>query len=381
LIIIWVNLVNHTIINYTMSQYSRHLASFLARTYYPVTVSFKSTPLQYSNPLFSVSHRINTSKYTDNNCETGYIQFESALNKYHKSQYCNNNKLNTPESFIKYMLDKPTKYTSFELVKKNDNIVEFNTNGNIPLRYLDMINDFTPYKFEYKKPTKTDIKLYETELYETKIAYVNSDTLYDIYQYARYLSEKDRILKIVVTKAPAYPFDKDFLKKYNFGTLGTSPARSLNGEGTLGTSPARSLNGEGTLGTSPARSLNGEGTFRQEESDEYIQQSLKEREWKSGDGDFSSVPTKIFFNRTMKFKSLNNIGYNKLFSSSGGIDFSYCRELPWFNLKNKMGELISYYDISGREEYYSTSDNIGTTEFVIFSEALAKEGAEYTLEY
>jgi len=322
-----------------MSQYSRHLASFLARTYYPVSVSFKSTPLQYSNPLFSVYHKISTSKHTDNNCETGYIQFESALNKYHKSQYCNNNKLNTPESFIKYMLDKPTKYTSFELVKKNDNIVEFNTNGNIPLRYLDMINDFTPYKFEYKKPTKTDIKLYETELYETKIAYVNSDTLYDIYQYARYLSEKDRILKIVVTKAPAYPFDKDFLKKYNFGT------------------------------------------FRQEESDEYIQQSLKEREWKSGDGDFSSVPTKIFFNRTMKFKSLNNIGYNKLFSSSGGIDFSYCRELPWFNLKNKMGELISYYDISGREEYYSTSDNIGTTEFVIFSEALAKEGAEYTLEY
>jgi hypothetical protein len=27
------------------------------------------------------------------------------------------------------------------------------------------------------------------------------------------------------------------------------------------------------------------------------------------------------------------------------------------------------------------SDNIGITEFVIFSEALAKEGAEYTLEY
>ena len=320
-----------------MSQYSCHLASFLARTYYPVTVSFTSTPLQYSNPLFSVSHRINSSKYTDNNCETGYISFDTSLDKYHKSRFCNNNKLNTPESFIKYMLDKPKAHTTFQL-KNTNNICEFNTNSMIPLRYIDMINDFTPYKFEYKKPTKTDIKLYKTELYETKIAAVNSDTLYDIYQYARYISEKDCILKIIVTKAPIYPFDKDFLKKYNFGT------------------------------------------FRQEESAEYIQHSLKNREWKSGDGDFSSVATKIFFNRTMKFKSLNNTGYKKLFSSSSGIDFSYCSELPWFNLKNKMGDYTAYYDISGTNEYYSTSDDMGTTEFVVFSEALAKEGAEYTME-
>lgn len=320
-----------------MSQYSRHLAAFLARTYYPVTVSFTSTPLQYSNPLFSVSHRINVSKYTDNNCETGYISFDTALGKYHKSRFYNNNKLNTPESFIKYMLDKPKAHTTFQL-KNTNNICEFNTNGIIPLRYIDMINDFTPYKFEYKKPTKTDIKLYETELYETKIAAVNSDTLYDIYQYARYISEKDGILKIIVTKAPVYPFDKDFLKKYNVGT------------------------------------------FRQEESAEYIQHSLKNREWKSADGDFSSVPTKIFFNRSRELKSLCNNGYQKLFSSSGGIDFCYVTELPWFKLKRQMGDYTTYYDISGTNEYYSTSDDMGTTEFVVFGEALAKEGAEYTME-
>lgn len=334
-----------------MSTYQRFFANFLARTYYPVSVSFKSVPLTYSNPLFSVSHKMNTTKYTDNNCETKYIQFDTSLNKYNYTQ-CYNNKLNTPESFIKFMVDKPTSHTTFELVKKNDDNVEFNTNGLIPLRYIDMINDFTPYKFEYKKPSKTDIKLYETELYETKTAFINQDRLYDIYKYSRYLSERDRILKIVVTKAPSYPVDKAFLKKYNFGTLGTSPARSLSGE----------------------------GTFRQEESDEYIQYSLKNREWKSGDGDFSSIPTKIFFNRSMELESVCKNGFQKLFSSSGGINFSYVTKLPWFQLKQKMGDMQSYYDISGREEYYSTSDNIGATEFVVFSEALAKEGAEYTME-
>ena len=336
-----------------MSQYSRHLASFLARTYYPVTVSFTSTPLQYSNPLFSVSHRINASKYTDNNCETGYISFDTSLDKYHKSRNVNNNKLNTPESFIKYMLDKPKSHTTFELIKNNNdklkdsklkdsklsNICEFNTDGIIPLRYIDMINDFTPHKFEYKTPSKLDIKLYETELFE-KIADINNNIILDIYQYAQYLSEKDKLLKIVVTKAPQYPFDTDFLKKYN------------------------------------------NNTFRKTESIEYIQKSLKEREWESSDGDFSTPSTKIFFNRSRELKSLNYDGYRVLFSCSGGIDFSYVSNLPWFELKQKMGNYQSYYDVSGRDTYHSTyADNIGITEFVIFSEALAKEGAEFTFEY
>ena len=245
------------------------------------------------------------------------------------------------------MLDKPNSYTTFELTKtKQDkttednselsNKVNFNTNSQIPLRYIDMINDFTHHIFEYKRPSELDIKVYETELYETKIAQINTNILYDIYQYARYL-EKSKIIKIRVTKAPRYPFDKDFLKKYIW-------------------------------------------TFRQEESPEYIQQSLKNLEWKSGDGDFSSVATKIFFNRSRELKSLNNDGYQKLFSSSGGIDFSYAKELPWFELKSKMGDNQTYCDVSGLDTYYSSSDNIGITEFVIFSEALAKEGAEYTME-
>jgi hypothetical protein len=298
-----------------------------------------------------VTHRINASRYTDNNCETGYIKFETAINKYHKSNHINNSKLETPESFIKYMLDKPNSHTTFELTKTkqsdnselNDNsklcdILEFNTNALIPLRYLDMINDFTHNIFEYKRPSELDIKVYETELYENKIAQFNSNILYDIYQYACYLSEKNNHIKIVIKKAPRYPFDKDFLKKYNYGT------------------------------------------FRQEESPEYIQQSLKNLEWKSGDGDFSSVATKIFFNRSRELKSLNKEGYKKLFSSSGGIDFSYCKQLPWFELKQKMGDLQPYCDVSGLDTYYSYSDNIGIREFVIFSEALAKEGVEFTME-
>ena len=134
-----------------MSHYQRTLSSFLAKTFYPVTVSFNSTPIIYSNPLFSVSHRAAKSKYTDNNCETGYIKFDWALNKYNTNVYVNNTKLETPESFLKYMLDKPNSYTTFELTKTKDK-VEFNTNGLIPLRYLDIYNDFSPYKFEYKHP-------------------------------------------------------------------------------------------------------------------------------------------------------------------------------------------------------------------------------------
>jgi hypothetical protein len=322
-----------------MSHYQRALSSFLAKTFYPVTVSFNSTPIMYSNPLFSVTHRIKASKYTDNICGTGYIKFNWGLNKYQTNVYVDDNKLNTPESFLKYMLDNPKTYTTFELTKTKEK-VEFNTNGTIPIRYLDIYNDFSPYKFEYKTPSKLDIELYEKELYETKLAYINNNILYDIYTYARYLSEKERGLKIVVTKGPQYPFNIDFFKKYyNYGT------------------------------------------FCKEESPEFIKESLKQREWKSADGDFSTPVTKIFINRSRELKSLNNNGYQKLFSSSGGIDFSYARELPWFQLKHKMGDSQPYYDVSGHDTYYMTSNNIGITEFVIFGEALAKDGAEFTLEY
>jgi hypothetical protein len=322
-----------------MSNYQRVFAHFLARTYYPVNVSFKSVPLRYSNPLFSVSHKINSSPFSNNNCESGYISFDLGINKYHKSRYVISNKLNTPESFIKFMVDKPKEYSTFQLVKKDNNNVEFNTKSLIPLRYLDMFNDFSLHKFNYDKPTEKDIKVYEQELYEEKIAYINNERLYDIYQYAKYLSEKDKIMKIEVTKAPSYPLDNDFIKKYNFGT------------------------------------------FRMEETENYLHKNISERVWISGDGDFSAPSTKMFFNRSLNYKSLCNIGYCKLFSSSGGIDFSYVSKLPWFQLKQKMGDYQQYYDISGRDIYCSYSDDIGITEFIIFCEILAKEGAEFKMTY
>ena len=316
-----------------MSNFAKAFASFLAHTYYPVSVSFKSGPIMYSNHIFSVSHRNKSSVIdSDNNCENGYITFDLALNKFPR-RYIITNKLNTAESFIKYMLDKPTSNTTFELTKNNNNCI-FNTNGNIPLRYIDMINDFSYYKFKYNTPSQLDIKLYETQLYEEKIAFINNNILLDIYNYSKYLTETDRILKINVTKSPSYPFDSDFLKEHNYGIC-----------------------------------------------DVETQKSLKNRVWSSSDGDFSSLPTKIFFNRSHKLKSLNNIGYHILFSSSGGIDFSYVKSLPWFQLKQQMGDQQNVYDISGTNTYYSQSDNIGTTEFIILAEALAKEGAEYTVEF
>ena len=183
-----------------MSKYHKAFASFLARTFYPVTVSFKSSPLIYSNLLFSVSHKLDMSnRATGKNSD--YITFDYALNKYHNKYSIN--KLNTPESFIKYLLDKPTN-TTFEVTKKDNDIYRFNTNGNIPLRYIDMINDFSPYEFSYIKPTPMDIKMYETKLFE-KILNINDEMLFDIYKYAGYISEKEKYIKIEVTIAPSYP--------------------------------------------------------------------------------------------------------------------------------------------------------------------------------
>jgi hypothetical protein len=313
-----------------MSKYHKAFASFLARTFCPVTVSFKSSPLIYSNLLFSVSHKLDMSnRATGKNSD--YITFDYALNKYDNKYSIN--KLNTPESFIKYILDKPTN-TSFEVTKKDNDIYEFNTNGNIPLRYIDMINDFSPYEFSYIKPTPMDIKLYETKLFE-KILNINDNMLIDIYKYACYISEKEKYIKIEVTKAPSYPLDDEFIKNYNYGT------------------------------------------FRMDESTEYLYKNIAERVWKSGDGDFSSPSTKIFLNRSKYYKSIThkNIGYQKLFSASGGINFSYVRYLPWFQLKQKMNDIQPYYYVSGQNVYYSYIDNIGLTEFVIFCEVLCKEGA------
>lgn len=316
-----------------MSLYAKAFSSFLAQTFCPVKISFVSKPLIYSNPLFSVTHRT-LGKYNDNNCEAGYIKFYYALNKNLCSQYNFNNKINTPESFIKFILDKPNNNTIFELTKNND-MVEFNTNGTIPLRYIDMINDFSLNKLYYNKPTRHEIKNYEDKLLE-KISKISDNILIDIFNYAKYLSIHDKYIKMVVNKAPSYPLDDDFIQKYY-----TPQWRS---------------------------------TFSHED----IYRSIKQCIWHSGDGDMSSPSTKIFFNRSKSVSSLNNIGYKVLFSASGGINMSYVENLPWFQLQYMFGNKQIYFDLSGQDKYYSTSFDL--TEFIIFSEVLAKENADYKLE-
>jgi hypothetical protein len=106
-------------------------------------------------------------------------------------------------------------------------------------------------------------------------------------------------------------------------------------------------------------------------------QFIKDRYWKIGDGDMSSPSTKIFFERSKNLKSLNYKGYNMLFSANGGIDMSYARDMPWFELKRIMNDEQKYYDMNS---HYIYSSDIGITEFIIFSEALASEGAIYTLQ-
>ena len=57
---------------------------------------------------------------------------------------------------------------------------------------------------------------------------------------------------------------------------------------------------------------------------------------------------------------------------------SYAYNLPWFVLKTNMRECHKYFEVCGYNIYLSS--HIGITEFIILSEVLAKEGAEYVLE-
>lgn len=320
-----------------MSIYTKAFASYLARTFYPVTVTFKSAPMMYSNPLFSVSHRIDAHQRSDNKYQTEYIQFDYAINKYNSNKFCNNTKLNTPESFIKHMLDKPKTITTYQLkeINSDEKLMQFNTNGNIPFRYIDIFNDFSLHKLNYIKPTEADFQKYELEILE-KIVNFQDKELFDIYTYAEYLSIKENIYKIEVKNAPSYKNDPNFINKYY------------------------------------------KNSYRKPILDLSALEFIKKKYWHSGDGDLSSPSTKIFFERSSYFSSLNKLGYKILFSTTGGIDMSYAYNLPWFVLKTNMRECHKYFEVCGYNIYLSS--HIGITEFIILSEALAKEGAEYVLE-
>jgi hypothetical protein len=320
-----------------MSIYAKAFSSYLAETFYPVCVTFISKPIIYSNQLFSVTHKLNnkTNKNdkNDKNDVPEFIKFDLALNN--NVVYKNlNNKIKTPESFLKYILDRPSKPTFFELSKYN-NLYKFNTDGLIPLRYIDIFNDFSSNKLYYDKPTQNEIKMYEDKILE-KISNISDNILLDIFKYADYLSVHDKYMKIKIKFAPYYPFDNDFLETY-YNNSWRNP-----------------------ITHSEACRL------------------INQRYWYSGDGDMSSPSTKIFFNRSSKLSSLCNIGYKKLFSSSGGINMSYAEKLPWFKLRYMFNNRQIYYDLPGQDFYHSYTFDI--TEFIVFSEVLAKEGTDYYLE-
>ena len=322
-----------------MTLYAKSFASYLARTFYPVTVSFVSKPIVYSNQLFSIKHKISNSIN-----DLDYIYFNLSLNKYlfTKSHNFNtNNKLNTPESFIKYMLDRPSKYTMFTLIKESDNsdLVKFDTNGMIPIRYLDILNDFSLNKFTYKKPTEKQIMKYENEILE-KIYNVSDSVFYDIFTYASFISSCEKTIKIEVIKAPQYTH---YIQGNNIKYYRNSWRSPIN--------------------INKATEL------------------IKNRYWCSSDGDLSSPSTKIFIKKSSKLLSLNNIGYNVLYSLSGGINLTYLKTLPFTKLKQTFNDKYVYNVISGENTYYSSYDNIDLTEFIILTEFLAKEKADYIVEY
>lgn len=302
--------------------YIKAFSSYLARTFYPVNVMINVknlNNLEYKNRLFSISY----------NSEFKEIFYISPLTDYNH-KYSKINLLNTPESFIKQIIDNNNK--NHIGVKFVDDKIIFNTCGIIPLRHLDMIADFTDSDIKYNKPNFFEIKLQE-EYYLNKIINLPDYMLFDIYKYAEYLSVKQYGFRIQVLKAPEYSVSDEFLQKYYVNS------------------------------------------FRCPILHEDAIKKIINRTWHSGDGDMSSPSTKIFFKKSRQYNSLNKIGYDVLFSSSGGINMSYCSELPWFDLKLKLGDRQTYYDLSGQDMY--SSREISTTELVILEEILKKEKAEF----
>jgi hypothetical protein len=305
------------------SNYTKAFASYLAKTFYPTFVSINVkniNRLNYKNKLFSIYY----------NSEFKDITYNSALTNYnHKYSFVKF--LNTPESFIKQIIDNNS--NNRIPYNQNNDVITFNTNGIIPIRYLDMISDFSDCEIKYNKPNNFDIKLQE-EYIINKIANLSDYMLHDIYRFAEYLSSKQYDYMIEVIKAPSYQCDDVSLKKYYVNS------------------------------------------FRCPLLDEDAKNEIINRVWHSGDGDMSSPSTKIFFKKSQKYKSLGGIGYSVLFSSSGGIDMSYCDKLPWFELKKNLNDRQTYYEVSSYHMYKSCE--ISATEIAILQEILKQEKAEFT---
>lgn len=315
-----------------MTTLAANVGKFMAKTYMPATVAVNfanhtngaKNKFNYNNLIFGCKYE-NTydgGKFVYSDASTGHVGH-----------------ITTPEIFIRQMIDKSPSCTQ-HYVTNAENIISFNTNGSIPFRNMQMLSDFCGYPVTID--TDQDYVEHENR-WINKCRNFSDEELANMIKHADNISRKSLSVSVFVKMSPNYI-------EYDYMLKNVAPKRM------------------------PVDL-------------KYDREMLHKRIWISGDGDFSSPATKIFFKRSAGYSSLqppfphflSRSSYRYIFSASGGIDFSYCKQLPWFKLLDSVS-IIGHHDVGGFNSYRNTRfNNVTPTELLIFTEILRKEGAVFSV--
>ncbi len=249
------------------------------------------------------------------------FKFES-----HQQSICYTNHVNdiyTPTTYFNYMIKNGVNYP---IVNNTDNKnIYFDTNGCIEYRHLQILQDMRNY-IEFQKCSDEDYTKFENK-YIKKFKNFDEEHLMKLFNNAKNMINHEHIT-IRVKKSPAYQ-DKHL---------------------------------DGIV-----------------DNNNLVKMQLKERYWCTGD--LPTPATQIFVKKSQSYNCINKIGY---MMGVFGIDFSYCKNLPWYELIDYMTYHKHHdnnYDIGTNNIYDNKYTKINVIEMLIFSEILKKEGAEFNMNY
>jgi hypothetical protein len=276
-----------------------YLGRFMAQSFYPAKVVVPKNTL----------------------LTTKLFKFESHTQSIYYDNHVND--IYTPTTYLNFMIKNNSIGTTINNLDNHS--IYFNTNGQIEMRHLQMLQDMRSYIYIDKCSDEDYIK-FENK-YIKLFRNFNDEQLFKFYNNAKNMINNENVT-IKVNKSPCYN-DKDLNGVLNKSNL--------------------------------------------------IKMQLKERYWCTGD--VSSPATQIFLKKSQSYNCINKIGY---MMGILGIDFSYCKNLPWYELSQNMNNHKIHqenYDIGTNNTYTNKFSKINIIEMLIFSEILKKEGAEFNMNY
>jgi hypothetical protein len=252
---------------------------------------------------------------------TKLFKFES----HGQSIYYDNhvNDIYTPTTYFNFMIKNISNGVIINHI--DNNRIYFNTNGTIEMRHLQMLQDMRNH-INIEKCSDEDYIKFENK-YIKIFRNFNDEQLFKFYNNAKNMINNENIT-IKVNKSPTYT-DKHLDGVMNNNNL--------------------------------------------------VRMQLKERYWCTGD--LASAATQIFLKKSQSYNCINKIGY---MMGVFGIDFSYCKNLPWYELTQNMNNHKlnqENYDIGTNNTYTNKFTKINVIEMLIFSEILKKEGADFNMNY